>query len=119
MQYMLILFEDEAIMNEAQAQDPAAFEAYMAPWMAYTGELQAAGAMVDGNPLGTSDTASTVSVRDGKRTIQDGPFIDTKEQLGGYYIINAESLDDAINWAEKCPAAKTGHVEIRPIADMG
>ncbi|MEM1145480.1 MAG: YciI family protein [Pseudomonadota bacterium] len=117
MQYMLLLFEDESIMN--RAVESAGFEAYMAPWMAYTEEMEQAGALVGGNPLSGVDTASTVSVRDGKRTIQDGPFIDTKEQLGGYYVIEVDSLDEAISWAEKCPAAATGHVEIRPIADLG
>ncbi|MEM6300513.1 MAG: YciI family protein [Pseudomonadota bacterium] len=117
MQYMLILFEDEAIMQ--RATESAAFEAYMAPWISYSTEMEEAGVMVGGNPLEGAATASTVSVREGKRTIQDGPFIDTKEQLGGYYIIEVDSLDEAIKWAEKCPAAASGHVEIRPIADFG
>lgn len=117
MQYMLMIFEDEAIVKREIAS--GAFEAYMAPWIAYTEKLRDAGALVDGNPLSEGHTASTVSVRRGKRTVQDGPFIDSKEQLGGYYVIEAADLDAALSWAEQCPAAATGHVEVRPIADLG
>ncbi|MEM9839150.1 MAG: YciI family protein [Pseudomonadota bacterium] len=117
MQYMMMIFEDEAIMNRAVGE--AGFEAYMAPWVQYTEDLEKAGVMRGGNPLGQAHTASTVSVRDGKRMVQDGPFADTKEQLGGYYLIEVDDLDQALAWAEKCPAAVTGHVEVRPIADLG
>ncbi|MEM7739322.1 MAG: YciI family protein [Pseudomonadota bacterium] len=116
MQYMLLIFDDEQVMHSAIQE--AGFEAYMAPWMSYSDELQKAGVMVSGEPLSDGHTASTVSMRDGKRQVQDGPFIDSKEQLGGFYIIDVPNLDDALGWAEKCPAASTGYVEVRPIADF-
>lgn len=116
MQYMLMIFEDEAIMN--RNVEAKGFEAYMAPWFSYSEEMREAGVMVDGNPLQEGAKATTVSVRNGKRTIHDGPFIDSKEQLGGYYIIDVTDLDEAIKWAEKCPASKDGHIELRPIADL-
>ncbi|MEM0928615.1 MAG: YciI family protein [Pseudomonadota bacterium] len=115
MRYMLLLFDDEQVM--ANAVKEAGFEAYMAQWAAYTEGMQKAGVMVSGEPLSEGHTASTVSVRGGKRQVQDGPFIDSKEQLGGFYIIDVPNLDEAIAWAEKCPLVSTGHVEVRPIAD--
>jgi len=117
MQYMLLLFENEEIMNRATGE--AAFEAYMAPWIAYTEALEKAGVMVGGNPLAAGHTATTVSRRDDKRVVQDGPFVETKDQLGGYYIIDVATLEDALHWAERCPAASTGFVEVRPVADLG
>lgn len=117
MQYMLLIFEDEAVMN--RAQESAGFEAYMQPWIAYTEEMQKAGVLVSGEPLAQAHTASTLRVRDGKRQIEDGPFIDTKDQLGGFYIIDVPSLDDALDWAAKCPAASIGAMEVRPVAELG
>ncbi|MEO1658789.1 MAG: YciI family protein [Pseudomonadota bacterium] len=116
MKYMLLLFEDEQVMN--RSVDEAGFEAYMAPWAAYSEAMQQAGVIVSGEPLAEAHTASTLSVRDGKRQVQDGPFIDSKEQLGGFYVIDVANLDEAMSWAEKCPAAPTGHIEIRPVPDF-
>ncbi|NNU15628.1 YciI family protein [Parvularcula sp. ZS-1/3] len=116
MQYLLMIFEDEAHMQ--RSVEEKGFEAYMAPWMAYTEEMEKAGVMAGGNALEMAHTATTVSVRDGKRTIQDGPFLDMKEQLGGYYVLDVPGLDEAIKWAEKCPAAKYGHIELRPITNF-
>lgn len=116
MQYMLMIFAEEQI--EDQRVEEKGFEAYIAPWVAYTQSMQDGGVYVSGEPLSPSHTSTTVSVRDNKRAVQDGPFIDSKEQLGGFYIIDVPSLDDAIRWAEKCPAAAYGHIEVRPVADM-
>ncbi|WP_370335110.1 YciI family protein [Parvularcula marina] len=113
MKYMLLIAEDEAA-NPMPSEGPA-FEAYMAPWAAYTQKLQEAGAMSSGAPLELSHTAKSVRVRDGGRTVQDGPYTDSKEQLGGFYIIEAGSMEEALNWAAECPGAKTGVVEVRPI----
>ena len=113
MQYMLLIFAEEG--GAPTPEDGPAFEAYMAPWMAYTQSLQEAGVMVSGEPLEGADTATKVRRRDGKRVIEDGPFIDSKEQLGGFYIIDVPTLDQAIEWAAKCPAAAYGTMEVRPI----
>lgn len=84
-------------------------------WGAYTQALIDAGVMRGGNALKPSFTASTVRVRDGQREVQDGPYADTKEHLGGYYLIEAPDLDEALAWAARNPAASTGAVEVRPV----
>ncbi len=90
----------------------------MAPWIAYSEALVSAGAMVGGDPLEGPQTATTVRVRDGKRLVTDGPFAETKEALMGYYLIDAPTLDEALGWAEKVPAAPYGSIEVRPIMHM-
>lgn len=117
MKFVLLLAEDENIMPEP-AKDPAAFAAYMEPWFTYTTALQEAGVLDSGNPLDKAETARTVRVKDGERIVQDGPFIDSTEQLGGYYVIDVDSKDEALDWAAKCPAAANGVVEVRPVWDI-
>jgi hypothetical protein len=72
--------------------------------------------LVGGNPLQAPETATTVRIKDGKRNVQDGPFADTKEQLGGFTILELPSLDAALDWAARCPAASSGAVEVRPVS---
>jgi hypothetical protein len=87
-------------------------------WMDYTQAARDAGVYVDGNQLDDTSTATTVSVRDGRRIVSDGPFAETKEVLGGYYVFNCANLDEALEWAAKCPAAAMGgKVEVRPIVE--
>lgn len=112
MQYM--------IMNYVTATDFAdAGENRIDPngsaWGAYTQALIDAGVMRGGNALKPAFAATTVRLRDGRRDVQDGPYADSKEQLGGYYIIEAKDLDEALAWAERNPAASLGAVEVRPI----
>ena len=83
---------------------------------AYIGALQEAGVFVDTDWLQPADTATTVTVKDGGTQVQDGPFADTRETLGGFFTVNVPDLDAALAWAAKCPAAKTGKVEIRASA---
>jgi len=85
-------------------------------WKAYSQALVDSGAMVGGDPLQPSTMGTTIRVRDGKREVQDGPYADTKEQLGGYIILELPSLDDAIEWASRSPVAALGAVEIRPLS---
>lgn len=84
-------------------------------WGAYTKALMEAGAMRGGNALKGAFTATVVRVRDGRREIHDGPYADSREQLGGYFIIEAVDLDEALQWAARNPAASSGAVEVRPI----
>lgn len=112
MQYMLLIHVDEAAM--AAAPSDKAYE-MAAPYMAYNDALIKAGAMVSGDRLTPSATGTVIRVRGDKTEVLDGPFADTKEQLGGFYIIEAPDLDAAINWAARCPGASTGTVEVRPI----
>jgi len=116
MQYMLLLNSDP---SGWAALSPEERGAAMKTYMAYTADLRAAGAFVAGDQLHPPHTATTISVSDGVRRVQDGPFAATKEQLGGYYIIDAPDLDAALAWAERCPGAHHGTVEVRPIVMMG
>lgn len=113
MKYTLFLHSDEASMThvppEAMAQMQAAFEGY-------TKALIAAGVFVATDWLKPSFTATTITLKDGARRVQDGPFSAAKEQIGGYYVIDVPDLDAALDWAAKCPAAQAGVVEVRPSA---
>jgi hypothetical protein len=113
MQYMLIFAETAETMS--RRNDPAAAPAYWGAWSAYIGALRAAGVMVGGNGLQEPHTATTLRLRDGRRVVQDGPFADSKEQLGGYVILDAPDLDAALDWAARSPAAAGGSVEVRPV----
>ncbi len=115
MQYMILTYETEAAFaaraNEHQA-------AYWGAWQAYSQALVEAGVMVGGNALQTPFSGTTVRLKDGDRTVQDGPYADTKEQLGGYFILDVADLDVALDWAARCPAATGGAVEVRPVLPM-
>jgi len=88
---------------------------YVAAWRAYYKSLVQAGVYVDGAPLKEVVAATTVRLRDGRRQVQDGPFAETKEQLGGFIILDVPSLDAALDWASRCPTAATGVIEVRPM----
>ena len=97
--------------------DPVKGASAMQAWKLYMEAMAAAGVLRGGNRLDAFNPTS-VSVRDGKRHVQDGPFADTKEQLGGYFVIDVASLDDALAWAARSPTAATGTVEVRPVLAM-
>jgi hypothetical protein len=113
MQFALLIYESpEAFANRSSdGNDP-----YTGAWRAYYNALVDAGIYVAGDPLAVPETATTVRVKEGKRRVQDGPFADTKEQLGGFIILALPSLDAALEWAARCPAASIGAVEVRPLA---
>lgn len=116
MQYMLLIHVDEAAMAAAAAAATPDQAYQMAqPYMAYNEALKKAGAMIMGDRLTPSSSTTVVRVRADKTEVLDGPFADTKEQLGGYYIIEAPDLDAAIDWAARCPGAQNGTIEVRPI----
>src|SRR5215471_3439415 len=102
MRYMLLIHSSEAKEAE-RAQNPAVQQAYHGAWMTYTGDLQGSGLMENGEALQPTTTATTVRVQDGKTLTTDGPYIETKEALGGFYVVNAPNLDEAIAWASKMP----------------
>jgi hypothetical protein len=113
--YMMLLWGDESDMADMTPEQGAAA---MQRWSAYTEELVAAGAMVSGDGLQPSATATTVRLDAGERVLSDGPFAETKEQIGGFYVIDCENLDQAIEWAAKTPSALDGRpVEVRPVID--
>jgi hypothetical protein len=115
MQYLLLIAGEEAATPPTQADLGAMLEEYNAfgRWLEERGWNRAAEA------LQPSSTATTVRVRDGQRIVTDGPFAETKEQIGGFYLIDAPTLDDAIEAASRIPGARTGQIEIRPIVDFG
>lgn len=114
MQYAILIYETPDIFA-TRTQDPDS-DAYVGAWRAYYQALVESGAYVGGTPLHMPETATTIRQRDGKHLIQDGPYADTKEQLGGFILIEAPSLDAALAWAARCPAATMGAVEVRPLA---
>ena len=89
----------------------------MAAYEAFGREVTESGAMLGGEGLQPSGTATTVQVRDGQTLTSDGPFADTREQLGGYYLLDCRDLDEAIGWAAKIPGAQNGTIEVRPVMD--
>jgi len=112
MQYMILIYGDEkAWAGLSEAEMNAAFGAYMQ----YTKDLATAGVLKGSASLQPVATATTVRVKGGKQTTTDGPFAETKEQLGGYYIVDVPNLDEAIKWAAKCPGAAHGCTEVRPL----
>lgn len=110
MNYMLLIYG-----NENRQQSEAEGQAEMVAYNAFTEEVRTKGILVSGDALHPTSTATTVRVRDGKRLNTDGPFAETKEQLGGFYILNCKDLDEAISYAAKIPGAANGSVEVRPI----
>jgi hypothetical protein len=115
MQYLLMLYVDE---NGWTSLTKAQQEEGVAAYSAYTQALKKAGALVGADRLKPSSAATTVRILNGKSQVLDGPYADTKEQLGGYYLIDVTDLDAALSWAARCPAASHGIVEVRPVWAM-
>lgn len=115
MQYLLTLYADESRFSKLT---PEQAQQGLAAYMAYTQALQAAGVYVGSNRLRPVATATTLRTTDGKIQVLDGPFIESKEQLGGYFLIDVPDLDAALSWASKCPGVGHGSIEVRAIWDM-
>jgi hypothetical protein len=111
MQYLLLIYSQE---NGWSKMTPAEQEQGIAAYMAYSEALGKAGVLKGSHRLQASAAATTVHVADGKTQVVDGPYADTKEQLGGYYLIDVPDLDAALAWAARCPGAAHGIVEVRP-----
>jgi len=112
MQYLLLIYGNEAgMLNATKAQG----EQTMAAYAAYTEAMKKAGVIVGANRLRPTSTASSVRVADGKTKVLDGPYAESREQLGGYYLIDVPDLDAALSWAARCPGANYGTIEVRPI----
>ena len=114
MQYMLLIYDNEAKFEETFPTE-AEQQGVMGQWFQFTEELKATGKMIAGEALNPVATAKSVRVRDGKTVTTDGPFAETKEQLGGYYIVDVDTVEEAIAWAAKIPSAPYGTVEVRPV----
>ncbi len=115
MQYLLLIYANEAVTDDMA---PAQKGAFYGEYMEYTTAIRASGNFKAGDALQAVAKATTVRVRDGKHLVTDGPFAETREQLGGYYLIDAADLDEAIALAARIPSARFGSIEIRPIVAM-
>jgi hypothetical protein len=113
--YMLMIYTNEAAMQQVRQQD---MQQLMGAYFAYTEALKEAGVYLAGDPLQRSNTATTVRIADGKTQVLHGPYAETREQLGGYYLIDAPDLDAALSWASRCPGASHGVIEVRPIRTL-
>jgi hypothetical protein len=109
---MLLVYFDEQSLSETEREHCYVESAELAQ------QINSSGQYLDASPLHPTSTATSVRVRDGKRFVTDGPFAETREQLGGYYLINARDLDEAIGIAERIPIARLGTVEIRPVIEI-
>jgi hypothetical protein len=116
MKYML-LFNSPIQDLEREYDDPASKD-YWEAWRAYIGAISASGIVQGGHGLKSPNTATTIRIRGDKRQIQDGPYADTKELLGGYLVIEVASLDEALVWAERSPSTVIGSTEVRPILPL-
>jgi hypothetical protein len=114
MQYLILIYGDERNFAVMQDQPEAIKQMYEA-FSKYTNDMRAAGVLRGGAELKSTRTATTVRVKNGKTVTTDGPFAETKEQLGGYYLIDVANLDEAVKWAAQCPAAQGGSIEVRPL----
>jgi hypothetical protein len=115
MQYMLLIYGDEASWDGATEEQR---QAMLAEYGALTQDLRDKGQYVGGDELASTSTATTVRVRDGDALVTDGPFAETKEQLGGYYVLNVANVDEAIEAGNRCPGAMYGTIELRPIQEF-
>lgn len=115
MKYLCLIYSDETMFQRMQPGDS---DRMMAEYLAFTEDIVRSGHMAGANRLQPTHTATTVRVRDGKLSTTDGPFAETKEQLGGYYLIEATDLNDALQVAARIPGARVGSIEVRPIAEV-
>jgi hypothetical protein len=115
MKYLCLIYGEESSMAKMSQDDGAKM---MADYGAYTQDIQKSGHYLGGNPLQPTSTATTVRIRNGKVSTTDGPFAETKEQLAGYYMIEAKDLNEAIQVGSRIPGARTGSIEVRPIRPM-
>jgi hypothetical protein len=116
MKYALLIYGGQETHSAALGEEERAamHEAYAS----FTKELQASGAMTGGEPLQGTETATTVRVRNGETLTTDGPFAETKETLGGFYLVDVDTIDEAIEWASKIPGALYGSIEVRPLMEL-
>ncbi len=116
MKYLCLIYDDETLW---EAMPPAEYEAYMGEYFAFTDGIRQSGQYVAGEALQPVATATTVRIRNGTLSTTDGPFAETREQLGGFYLIEARDLNEAIQVAAKIPSVRVGSVEVRPVVDFG
>jgi hypothetical protein len=115
MKYLCLIYQDEATVD---AMPECEYDAIVAEVLAYRDELREQGHYIASSPLHSAQSATTIRVRNGKLAITDGPFAETREQIGGFYLIEARDLNDAIRLAAKMPPARFGSIELRPLKEL-
>ena len=118
MRYLVLIYDEQTASPSPEPPDPAVMGAVLEEYNAYSQMLRDTGAYVAGEALQPVTTATTIRVRDGQTMTTDGPFAETKEALGGFYLIEAKDLDEALELGSECPGAKAGSIEVRPIVDF-
>ncbi len=118
MRYLVLIYDEQSANPSPEPPDPATWGPVLEEYNAYTKMLRDSGAYVAGEALQPVTSATTIRVRDGQTMTTDGPFAETKEALGGFYMIDAKDLDEALELGAKCPGAKFGSIEVRPIVDF-
>ena len=114
MRYMFLIYGEEPATPPSQEE----LDAEMAEWWKYDNAIKESGLFLAGDALQPSQTATTVRLKGDERIVTDGPFAETREVLGGYYLIDAPDLDTAMDWAARCPGAKYGSMEVRPVMEF-
>lgn len=115
MRYLCLIYDDEKVVNE---MPKAEGDAFMGEYFAFTEGIRASGHYAAGEALQPVQTATTVRIRNGQMSTTDGPFAETREQLGGFYLIDARDLNEALQIAARIPSARTGSIEVRPVVDF-
>ena len=115
MKYLCLIYDDEKKISERPKTDS---DAFMGEYFAFTNDIKQSGQYVAGEALHPVSTATTVRIRNGKVSTTDGPFAETKEQLGGFYLVEAKDLNEAIHVASRIPSARYGSIEVRPVVDF-
>jgi hypothetical protein len=115
MKYLCLIYDDESVWA---AMPKAESDGYMGEYMQFTDDIRASGQYIAGEALQPVSTATTVRIRNGQLSTTDGPFAETKEQLGGFYLIEARDLNEAMQVAGRIPSARVGSVEVRPVVDF-
>jgi hypothetical protein len=118
MQYVILIYDEDTANPPAEPAPPEVQQQVMGDYNAYTKWLTDRGAYKGGEALQPVQTATTVRVRDGRTLTTDGPFAETKEALGGFYLVEAKDLDEALDFAARCPGAKIGSIEVRPVWEL-
>jgi hypothetical protein len=118
MRYALLIADSQTAHPSSEPPDPAVWEQVMKEYNDYTQMLRDRGAYLGGEALEPNPTATTVRVTDGERIVTDGPFVEAKEAIGGFYLVEARDLDEAIELAAACPGAKFGAIEVRPVIEF-
>jgi hypothetical protein len=115
MKYLCLIYDDEKKMAEMSKADS---DAFMGEYFAYTNDIKTSGHYVAGEALHPVSAATTVRIRNGKVSTTDGPFAETKEQLGGFYLVEAKDLNEALQVAQRIPSVRAGSIEVRPVVDF-